>query len=45
MVIYATEYEKRLIVQALRDYARYCPAGAQKQAAELAAEVEQAYRP
>lgn len=45
MVIYATEYEKRLIVQALRDYARNCPAGAQEQAAELAAEIEQAYRP
>ncbi len=43
MVIYATEYEKRLIVQALRDYAKDCPAGAQEQAAELAAEVEQAY--
>ena len=38
MVIYATEYEKRLIVQALRDYAR-------NQAATLAAKVEQAYRP
>ena len=45
MVIYATEYEKRLIVQALRDYAKDCPAGAQEQAAALAAEVEQAYRP
>lgn len=45
MVIYATEYEKRLIVQALRDYARNFPGGAQEQAAELAAEVEQAYRP
>lgn len=45
MVIYATEYEKRLIVQALRDYARDCPAGAQDPAAMLAAEVEQAYRP
>lgn len=45
MVIYATEYEKRLIVQALRDYVRDCPAGAQEQAAELAAEVEQTYRP
>ena len=45
MVIYATEYEKRLIVQALRDYVRDCPAGAQEQAAELAAEVEQAYMP
>ena len=43
MVIYATEYEKRLIVQALRDYAKDCPAGAQEQAAEVAAEVEQAY--
>ena len=45
MVIYATEYEKRLIVQPLRDYARDCPGGAQEHAAELAAEVEQAYRP
>ena len=45
MVIYATEYEKRLIVQALRDYVRDCPAGAQEQAVELAAEIEQAYRP
>ena len=45
MVIYATEYEKRLIVQALRDYARNCPGGAQEQVAELTAEVEQAYRP
>lgn len=45
MVIYATEYEKRLIVQALRDYARNCPGGTQDQAATLAAEVEQAYRP
>lgn len=45
MVIYATEYEKRLIVQAMRDYARNCPGGAQEQAAELAAELEQAYRP
>ena len=45
MVIYATEHEKRPIVQALRDYVRDCPAGAQEQAAELAAEIEQAYRP
>ena len=45
MVNNATEYEKRLIVQALRDYVRDCPAGAQEQAAELAAEIEQAYRP
>ena len=45
MVIYATEYEKRLIVQALRDNARNCHAGAQDQAATLAAEVDQAYRP
>ena len=45
MVIYATEYEKRLIVQALRDYARNCPGGARNQAATLAAKVEQAYRP
>ena len=45
MVIYATEYEKRLIVQPLRDYARDCPGGAQEQGAELDAEVEQAYRP
>ena len=45
MVLYATEYEKQLIVQALRDYARNCPAGAQDQATMLAAEVEQAYRP
>ena len=44
MVIYATEYEKRLIVQTLRDYARNCPGGAQEQAAELTAEIEQAYR-
>ena len=36
MVIYATEYEKRLIVQALRDYARNCPGGTQDQAATLA---------
>lgn len=45
MVIYATEYEKRLIVQALRDYARNSPGGIPDQAATLAAEVEQAYRP
>lgn len=45
MVIYATEYEKRLIVQALRDYAWNCPGGARNQAATLAAKVEQAYRP
>ncbi len=45
MVIYATEYEKRLIVQALRDYARNYPGGARNQAATLAAKVEQAYRP
>ena len=45
MVIYATEYEKWLIVRALRDYALYCPAGAQESAAALAAKVEQAYRP
>ena len=45
MVIYATEYEKQLIVRALRDYARNCPGGAQDQAAILAAKVEQAYKP
>lgn len=45
MVIYATEYEKRLIVQALRDYARNCPGGTRDKAAALAAKVEQVYRP
>lgn len=44
MVIYATEYEKRLIVQALRDYARDCPDRAQDQATTLADEVEASYR-
>ena len=45
MVIYATEYEKQLIVLALRDYARQCSNGAQEQAVVLAAEVERACRP
>lgn len=45
MVIYATEYEKQLIVRALRDYARQCSNGAQEQAVALAVAVERAYRP
>ena len=45
MVIYATEYEKQLIVRALRDYARQCSNGAQEKAVALAAAVERAYRP
>lgn len=44
MVIYATEYEKQLIVRALRDYVRQCSNGAQAQAIALAAAVERAYR-
>lgn len=45
MVIYATEYEKHLIVQALRIYAGSCPGGTREQAAALASTVERAYRP
>ena len=45
MVMYATEYEKQLIVRALCDYARQCYNGAQAQAVALAAAVERAYRP
>lgn len=45
MVIYATEYEKQLIVRSMRDYARQCSNGAQEQAVVLAAAVERAYRP
>ena len=37
MVIYATEYEKQLIVRALCDYARQCYNVAQAQAVALAA--------
>ena len=45
MIIYATDYEKILIVQALRDYAKNCPGWIQDQAEALADEVEKTYRP